>query len=79
MYKVFIIGNSNSIWTREYVRNIHANGKNEIYITAYEPLTEESRQDYEEMEVTVVNLFSKNRLLNKVSKMFNLAKFCLFD
>lgn len=79
MYKVFIIGNSNSIWTREYVRNIHAGGKNEIFITAYDPLTAESQQDYEEMGVNVVNLFSKNSLLNKVSKTFNLAKFCLFD
>ena len=79
MYKVFIIGNSNSIWTREYVRNIHADGKNQIFITAYDPLTEEAASDYKEMGVTVVNLFSKNRVLNKVSKTFKLAKFCLID
>jgi len=79
MYKVFIIGNSNSIWTREYVRNIHADGKNKIFITAYDPLTEGSALDYKEMGVTVVNLFSKNRILNKVSKTFKLAKFCLMD
>lgn len=79
MYKIFIIGNSNSIWTREYVRNIHDNNANEIFITAYDPLTNDAEQDYNGMGVKVVNLYSHNKYLNKISKAIKLAKFLIFD
>lgn len=78
MYNIFVIGNANSIWTREYIRNIHVNGENNIYISAYESLSPQAEDELKEMGVKAVRLYSSNKLVDKIKKTIKLCWFCMF-
>ena len=76
MKKVLVIGNASSIWIKEYIHNIHFKCHNTVYVTAYDPLSKEYLREYEDMNVSVVNLFGRNKAIDKLTKAAKLILFC---
>lgn len=74
--KVLVIGNASSIWIKEYIHNIHFKCHNTVYVTAYDPLSKEYLREYEDMNVSVVNLFGRNKAIDKLTKAAKLILFC---
>lgn len=74
MYRVLVIGNANSIWLKEYVKKIHIAKGAEVYLTAYNPINERFLKEYNKLGVNIVPLYSQNKLVDKISKAFNI--FC---
>lgn len=75
MRKVLIIGNPESIWTKEYIKNIHTNDK--IFLTVYSKPTEKLIKEYEALNVTLIYIFGKKRLSDKASKTLKLITFAI--
>ncbi len=75
MKKVLLIGNANSVWIREYIKNIHLPMGNKVFLTLYEPLADNYKYDYESMNVTFIKLYKGKGLIDKINKTLALGLF----
>lgn len=62
MGKVLVIGNTSSIWIKEYIKNIHIKFGNKVYATDYYGLTEEDKEFYRALGVVMIPLHQTNSI-----------------
>jgi len=70
MKKVLLIGNPNSIWTKEYVKNIHKH--NNVTITVYNEISDAYLKEYNKLNVQMIVLGKNN-----ITKAFRFIKFAI--
>lgn len=77
MSNVFVIGNSNTIWFKEYIKNIQCTMGNKVFISAYDEIQSDYKKEYYDLGIESVELYCKNRKFNKLLKLFKLTTFCI--
>lgn len=66
MKKVLVIGNASSVWTKEYIKNIHIKQGNSVWVTCYNKLSPDDEIFYKYINVNLVDLKSNG----KFTRMF---------
>lgn len=69
MKNVLVIGNAASVWTKEYIKNIHVKFGNQVWVTYYDKLDSEDIRFYENLNVKFINLCYNNRI-TKIFKYY---------
>lgn len=67
MKNVLVIGNAASVWTKEYIKNIHVKFGNQVWVTCYDRLNEEDIKFYDNLNVGFIDLYSSIKTI----KIFN--------
>ncbi|MDO5014967.1 MAG: hypothetical protein Q4E28_03330 [Clostridia bacterium] len=75
MKKVLLIANANSVWTKEYVKNIHYKFNNKVYITDYYGLNDDEKQFYKNLNVEIIDLFTDIKLFKFIKYFVEFKKF----
>ena len=75
MNRVFIIGNASSVWMREYIREIHIENGDQVWVTSFDEIDEKDLKTYSDMGVTVVEVGKFGGIIGKLEKTINLLKF----
>lgn len=69
MKNVLVIGNAASVWTKEYIKNIHVKFGHIVWVTCYDNLDSDVIEFYENLNVKIVDLHSNNRI-TKIFKYY---------
>lgn len=77
MYRACIIGNPESVWTREYVKKIHLEDNHKVYILSFDEISDTALVEYNNLGVEVVELGTEKGIKGKLQKTFNLIKFAI--
>lgn len=75
MKHVLVIGNSKSIWIKEYVNNIHYAFGNKVYLTDYYGLSPSEKQYYESLGAIILDVHHPNKAIRMVKCCFVLLRF----
>lgn len=63
---VLVIGNSQSVWVKEYVKKIHCALGNKVYLTDYYGLSESEKNYYSDLNVSIIDVHHSNKLLRLI-------------
>lgn len=77
MYKTFIIGNPESVWIREYVKEIHIKKEHEVYIGTFDRISDKMAVEYELLGVKIVEFGHINGIVGKIQKTLRLLFFAI--
>ena len=77
MYKTFIIGNPESVWIREYVKEIHIKNGHEVYIGTFNRISDKMAVEYELLGVKIVEFGHINGIAGKIQKTLRLLFFAI--
>lgn len=79
MKKVLVVGNSNSIWIKEYVSKVHKKLGNEVFLTVFDKPNERYAEEYKIHDIKMINLFDSKILPSKIYKALKLIKVALTE
>lgn len=66
MKNILVIGNAASVWTKEYIKNIHVKFGHRVWVTCYDKLDSDVIKFYKNLNVKIIDLHSSN----KITKIF---------
>lgn len=75
--RIFIIGSAETIWMKEYIKNIHLEKNREVFLTAYEPLSKDYEDEYAKLGVSILQLGKSNTRGAKIIKLIKLIAFAM--
>lgn len=76
MKRVLVIGNASSVWTKEYIKNIHIKQGNSVWVTCYDKLSNDDEKFYNDINVNVLDLCSDEKFGRFLKYYTGFKKFC---
>ncbi|MCI5698582.1 MAG: hypothetical protein MR269_06120 [Clostridiales bacterium] len=75
MKKVLVVGNASSVWTKEYIKNIHIKHGNCVWVTCYNKLSNADEEFYNTINVKFLDLSSRGKFERVIKYYGRLKKF----
>ena len=71
--RILIIGNADSIWLKEYIKNIHCELQNKVTVVTFNNISYDMQKEYQDMKVNVLVFCN-----NGINRFINVVKILIY-